>query len=158
MPISVGAKAPDFTLKQKTADGLQDVTLSSNFGKNPVVLVFFPAAFTGPCTEEMCDRGGGLGAAQGLGAVVYCVSTDSPFAQEAWAKQNGITLPILSDYDNKVVKAYDVEWPDLVGLGPSAARAAVVIGKDGIVKYSEQTAALKELPDFGKIKAALESA
>jgi len=158
MPISIGAKAPDFTPKQKTAEGVKDVTLGDSLGKNPVVLVFFPAAFTGVCTTEMCDKGGGLGAAQSLGATVYGISTDSPFAQEAWAKQNGITVPLLSDYNHAVVKAYDVELPDLIGLGPSAARAAVVIGKDGVVKYSEQTAAITELPDFGKIKAALESA
>ncbi|MHB8636304.1 MAG: redoxin domain-containing protein [Fimbriimonadaceae bacterium] len=158
MPISVGVKAPDFTLKQKTGDGVKDVTLADNFGKNPVVLVFFPAAFTGVCTTEMCDTGGGLGAAQNLGATVYGISTDSPFAQEAWAKQNGISITLLSDYNHAVVKAYDVELPDLIGLGPSAARAAVVIGRDGVVKYSEQTATISELPDFAKIKAALESA
>jgi peroxiredoxin len=158
MPISAGAKAPNFTLKQKTAEGLKDVTLSDHFGKEPVVLVFFPSAFTGVCTEEMCDMGGGLAAAQNLGAAVYGISTDSPFAQEGWAKAVGITLPLLSDYDHTVVREYDVEWPSFVGMGPSAARAAVVVGTDGLVKYSEQTPTLGELPDFDKIKAALTSA
>lgn len=105
----------------------------------------------------MCDRSGGISAAESLNAVVYGISTDSPFAQEAWAKQSGITAPLLSDYSHSVVKAYDVELPDLAGLGPSAARAAVVVGKDGLIKYSEQTAAISELPDFEKIKAALAS-
>lgn len=155
MPISVGARAPDFTLKQKTADGLQDVALSSYIGSSPVVLIFFPAAFTGACTTEMCDTGGGLGAAQSLGAVVLGISTDSPFSQEAWAKANGITIPLLSDYAHKVVKAYDVEFPDLAGLGPSAARAAIVIGLDGTVVHAEQTPAPSVLPDFEKIKAAV---
>ncbi|HLK13421.1 MAG TPA: redoxin domain-containing protein [Fimbriimonadaceae bacterium] len=158
MPISVGAKAPNFTLKQKTADGLKDVTLSDHAGNEPVVLVFFPSVYTGVCTDEMCDKGGGLAAAMGLGAAVYGISTDSPFAQEAWAKANGITIPLLSDYDHSVVRTYDVEWPSFVGIGPSAARAAVVIGRDGTVKYSEQTPTLGELPDFEKIKAALAGA
>lgn len=158
MPIPVGATAPDFTLKQKTAEGLKEVTLSSHIGQGPVVLVFFPAAFTSVCTTELCDTGGGLGAAQSLGATVFGISTDSPFAQEAWAKQNGITIPLLSDYAHRVVKAYGVELPDLAGLGPSSARAAVVVGKDGTVLYSEQTAAVSELPDFDKIKAALAGA
>ena len=85
-------------------------------------------------------------------------STDSPFAQEAWAKQHGITVPLLSDYSHSVVKAYDVELPDLIGLGPAAARAAVVVGSDGIVKYSEQTAAITGLPDFEKTKSVLAGA
>jgi peroxiredoxin len=158
MPIPAGVKAPDFTLKQKTPEGLKDVSLSSHLGRQAVVLLFFPAAFTGVCTDEMCDKSGGIGAAQNLNAVVYGISTDSPFAQEAWAKASGITAPLLSDYSHQVVKAYDVELPDLAGLGPSAARAAVVIGKDGFVKYSEQTAAVADLPDFEKVKAALASA
>jgi len=134
------------------------VTLSDHAGNEPVVLVFFPSVYTGVCTDEMCDKGGGLAAAMGLGAAVYGISTDSPFAQEAWAKANGITIPLLSDYDHSVVRTYDVEWPSFVGIGPSAARAAVVIGRDGTVKYSEQTPTLGELPDFEKIKAALAGA
>jgi len=158
MPISVGAKAPDFTLKRKTAEGLQDVKLSDHFGKEPVVLLFFPSVFTGPCTEEMCDRSGGLAAARKLGAAVYGISTDSPFGQEGWAKAAGIEVPLLSDYDHAVVKAYDVEFPNFAGIGPSAARAAIVVDKDGVVTYSVQTPSLGELPNFDEIKAALESA
>ena len=61
MPLSIGSKAPDFTLKTMTADGPKDVRLSDNFGKKQTVLLFFPAAFTGVCTQEMCDISGGLG-------------------------------------------------------------------------------------------------
>jgi glutaredoxin-dependent peroxiredoxin len=157
MPIAVGSKAPDFTLKSKTADGLKDVTLSANFGKKQTVLLFFPLAFTSVCTQEMCDTSGGLGDYEKLGAEVIAISVDSPFAQEAWAKQNKISLTLASDLNKQVIKAYDVVFPNLAGVGDTAARAAFVIGQDGTVKYAEQTPTPKDLPNFGAIKAALAS-
>jgi peroxiredoxin len=157
MPIAVGSKAPDFTLKSKTPDGLVDVTLSSNFGKANTVLVFFPAAFTGVCTTEFCDLTGGIAEYSKLNAEVYGVSTDSPFAQEAWAQASKINITLLSDYKHDVIKAYEVVWPDLIGLGPSAARAVVVIDNDGVVRYTEQTPTPGDMPDFDKLKAALQT-
>ena len=155
MPIAVGSKAPDFTLKSKAADGLKDVKLSDNFGKKQTVLLFFPAAFTGVCTTEMCDQTSGLGEYEKLGAQVYAISVDTPFAQEAWAQQNKIGVTLLSDLNKTTTRAYDVVFPNLAGIGDTAARAAFVIGKDGVVKYSEQTPTPKDLPNFGAIKAAL---
>ena len=134
MPIAVGSKAPDFTLKTKTADGPKDVKLSDNFGKTQTVLLFFPAAFTGVCTQEMCDTTAGLGEYDKLGATVYAISVDGPFAQEAWAKANGIKLTLLSDQNKTVIKDYDVVFPTLAGMYVTSARAAFVIGKDGVVK------------------------
>jgi glutaredoxin-dependent peroxiredoxin len=155
MPIPLGSKAPDFTLKTKTPDGLKDVTLSANFGKTQTVLVFFPLAYTGVCTQEMCDVSAGLDAYGAVNAQVYGISVDSPFAQEAWAKQNGIKVTLLSDLNKTVIKAYDVVFPMLAGVGDTAARAAFVIGKDGKVKYAEQTPTPKDLPNFAAVKAAL---
>jgi peroxiredoxin len=155
MPIAVGTKAPDFTLKTATADGLKDVTLSANFGKKQTVLLFFPLAFTGTCTQEMCDVSAGLGGYSGLNAEVFGVSVDSPFAQAAWAKQSKITVTLLSDLNKKVAAAYGVIFPGLAGIGDTSARAAFVIGTDGIVKYAEQTATPKDLPNFEAIKAAI---
>lgn len=157
MPIAVGSKAPDFTLKSKSADGLKDVRLSENFGQKQTVLLFFPLAFTSVCTQEMCDTSGGLGDYEKLGASVIAISVDSPFAQEAWAKQNRISLTLASDLNKQVIKAYDVVFPNLAGVGDTAARAAFVIGKDGVVKYAEQTPTPKDLPNFAAIKAALAS-
>jgi peroxiredoxin len=87
MALSVGTKAPDFTLKRKTADGVEDVNLSKNFGDKNTVLLFFPLAFTGVCTEEMCSVSQGIQSYADLNAEVYAVSVDSPFAQEAWAEK-----------------------------------------------------------------------
>lgn len=155
MPISIGTKAPDFTLKTKTAEGLKDIKLSDNFGKKQTVILFFPLAYTGVCTQEMCDVTGGLSSFTSLDAEVYAISVDSPFSQEAWAKQNAIKVTLLSDLNKTVTKAYQVLFPMLAGVGDTAARAAFVIGKDGVVKYAEQTPTPKDLPNLAAVKAAL---
>ena len=155
MPLPIGSKAPDFTLKSKTSDGLKDVQLSDNFGKKQTVLLFFPAVFTGVCTQEMCDISSGLAQYAELNAEVYGISVDNPFAQEAWAKQSGITVTLLSDLNKTVTRAYDVLFPNLIGMYETSARAAFVVGKDGLIKYSEQTPTPKDLPNFVAMQAAL---
>jgi peroxiredoxin len=155
MPISVGSKAPDFTLKSKQASGLVDVKLSNNFGKKNTVLLFFPAAFTSVCTEEMCDISAGLNSYSSLNADVIGISVDTPFSQEAWAQKEKINLTLASDLNKEVVRKYEVVFPMLAGIGDTAARAAFVIDKSGVVQYSEQTPSPKELPNFGKVKEAL---
>lgn len=155
MPIAVGTKAPDFTLKQKTSAGLVDVKLSANFGQKNTVILFFPLAFTGVCTQELCDITAGLGQYTGLNADVIGISVDSPFAQEAWANQHKIGIKIVSDLNKETTKAYDVLFPMLAGVGDTSARAAFVVGKDGVVHYSEKTATPKDLPNFEAVKQVL---
>lgn len=155
MPIAVGTKAPDFTLKSKNASGLADVKLSENFGKKNTVLLFFPLAFTGVCTQEMCDITAGLGQYSGLNADVIGISVDSPFAQEAWANQHKIGIKLVSDLNKTVTKAYDVVFPMLAGVGDTSARAAFVIDKAGQIVYAEQTPTPKDLPNFAAIKDCL---
>jgi peroxiredoxin len=153
--LKIGTGAPDFTLKSKTAQGLEDVKLSDNFGKRNTVLFFFPLAFTGVCTTEMCDVSGGISSYESLNAEVYGISIDSPFAQEAWATQEKISIKLLSDLNKTVIKAYDVVFPGLAGIGDTAARAAIVIDKNGTVIYAEQTPTPKDLPNFEAVKTAL---
>jgi peroxiredoxin len=155
MAIPTGTKAPEFSLKTKTAEGLQDIKLSDNFGRKNTVLLFVPLAFTGVCTKELCDVSAGLSAYESLNAQVIGISVDSPFAQEAWAQKESITIPLASDLNKEVAKAYDVLLPDLVGIGSASARAAFVIDKEGIIRYSEQTPTPLELPTFEAIKATL---
>ena len=155
MALSVGSVAPDFTLKSKNAEGLADVSLSAELAQGPVVLLFFPLAFTGVCTEEFCDVTQGIADFETLGARVIGISVDSPFAQEAWAKQEKITVTLVSDLNKETTNAYDVLFPGLAGIGDSSARAAFVIGQDGVIKYAEQTPSPKELPDLAAVKAAL---
>ena len=155
MAISVGTKAPDFTLKSKQASGLVDVKLSDNFGKKNTVLLFFPLAFTSVCTKEMCDITAGLNAYSGTGADVIGVSVDSPFAQEAWAQKEKIGITLASDLNKQAIKDYGVVFPMLAGVGDTAARAAFVVDKNGVIQYSEQTPTPKDLPNFDAVKAAL---
>src|SRR5437016_10994413 len=155
MAISIGTKAPDFTLKSKQASGLVDVKLSENLGKKNTVLLFFPAAFTGVWTKEMCDVSAGLNGYSSLNAEVIGISVDTPFAQEAWAQKEKINIKLASDLNKQVIKQYDVVFPMLAGVGDTAARAAIVIDKNGVVQYSEQTPTPKDLPDFAKVKETL---
>ena len=89
------------------------------------------------------------------GADVIGVSVDSPFAQEAWAQKEKITVTLVSDLNKVTTKAYAVEFPGLAGIGDTSARAAFIVDKDGVVQYAEQTATPKDLPNFDAIKAKL---
>ncbi len=155
MPLQKGTKAPDFTLKTKTSKGLKELKLSDHFGKKATVLLFFPAAFTSVCTEEMCHLDDNSLHSNLPNAEVWAISVDSPFAQEAWAIQNKMKVTLLSDFNKEVSKLYEVLLPDLAGLGPASARATFVIGKDGQICYSEQTPTPSELPNFEAIKKVL---
>jgi len=155
MAIKVGSQAPDFTLKSKSASGLVDIKLSNNFGKKNTVLLFFPAAFTGVCTAELCSISGGMNDYANLNADVIGISIDTPFAQDAWAQKEKITIPLASDLNKEVIKKYDVVFPMLAGVGDTAARAAFVIDKEGVVQYSEQTPTPKDLPNFDAVKSTL---
>lgn len=156
MAIATGTKAPDFTLKSKPVGGdPKEVKLSDNFGKKNTVVLFFPLAFTGVCTQEMCAVSAGLNAYEQLNADVIGISVDSPFTQEVWAQKEGITITLASDLNKTTAKAYGVLLDDLLGFGSTAARAAFVIDKDGVVQYSEQTPTPKDLPNFDAIKEAL---
>ena len=160
MALPVGTKAPDFTLSTKAADGPKQVTLSDHFGKGNTLLLFFPMAFTGTCTTEMCGVSMDLSAYSSLNATVYGISGDNPFAQEAWAQKERIAVPLLSDYEHHVARSYDVAYdsflPQLnLPMGGVPKRAVFVIDRDGVIQYSESNDDARELPDFDKIKARL---
>jgi peroxiredoxin len=160
MSLAVGTKAPDFTLSTKTADGPKQINLSDNFGTKNTLLLFFPMAFTGTCTTEMCEVSTGLNAYTNLNAAVFGISGDNPFAQEAWAQKEKITVPLLSDYEHKVAKAYDVMYdsflPQLnLGMAGVPKRSAFVIDKSGVIQYAESNDDARQLPNFDKIKAKL---
>ena len=160
MALPTGTKAPDFTLPTKTADGPKQVTLSQNFGKRNTLLLFFPMAFTGTCTTEMCGVSADLSAYSSLNATVYGISGDNPFAQEAWAQKEKITVPLLSDYEHKIARAYDVAYesflPELnLPMGGVPKRAVFIIDSSGIIQYSESDDDARALPNFEKVKARL---
>lgn len=159
MALKVGDKAPDFTLKSKNLTGdFKEISLSDYKGKN-VVLFFFPGAFTGVCTDEVCSITGGLKEYEDLGANVLGISVDSTFAQEGWTKQYGIKIPLLSDFNKEIIVKYGTIYPDGVFLGMNGVskRSVFVIDKEGKIKYSEILEDAGKLPDFEKIKGALKS-
>jgi peroxiredoxin len=162
MSIKTGDAAPDFTLSSKTAEGPVQATLSSHAGKENVLLLFFPMAFTGVCTQEFCDISNGLNAYTTLNAKVYGVSGDNPFAQEAWAAKEGIKVQLLSDYDHAVARSYGVAYdsflPEIgLGMGGVPKRSAFLIDKAGVVRYAEVKEDARELPDFSKILDTLKT-
>ena len=153
MPLTVGTQAPSFTLKSKNATGLADVVIPAA-GKT-TVLLFFPLAFTGVCTDEMCSVSQGL--ADYAGADVVGISVDSPFAQEAWAKANQISITLVSDLNKDAANAYGILFKGLAGIGDTSARAAFVVDKTGVIRYAEQTATPKDLPNFDAVKSTVAS-
>jgi peroxiredoxin len=160
MSIQVGDKAPDFTLVTKAADGPQLVKLSEIVGQSNIVLLFVPMAFTGVCTTELCDISNGISEFEALDAKVFGISGDNPFAQAAWAAKEGITIPLLSDYEHAVTKAYGVAYDQFLPaknliMGGVSKRSAFVIDKAGIVKYAEVKESPGDLPDFAAVKAVL---
>lgn len=156
MSIGVGDQAPDFTLKSKNADGLADISLGDYRGQKNVVLLFVPLAYTSVCTDELCSVSQGLDAYDSLNAQVLGISVDSPFAQEAWAKASGITIPLLSDFNKEVSAAYGSQFEDLLGFKGVAKRSAFVIDKNGVVQFASVSDDPKQVPDFEAIKACLE--
>ena len=162
MSIQVGDHAPDFTLVTKTAEGPQLVKLSEIVGQSNIVLLFVPMAFTGVCTAELCDISNGISAYDSLDAKVFGISGDNPFAQAAWAEKEGITIPLLSDYEHGTAKAYGVAYDQFLPaknliMGGVPKRSAFVIDKAGIVKYAEVKESPGDLPDFDAVKAALKA-
>jgi peroxiredoxin len=160
MALATGTKAPVFSLPTKTADGPKQIKLSENFGKKNTLLLFFPMAFTGTCTTEMCTMSNGLREYSDLNATVYGISGDNPFAQEAWAKKESITVPLLSDYEHKIAKEYDVMYDSFLpqmnlGMGGVPKRSAFIVDREGVIQYAESNDDARELPNFDKIKAKL---
>lgn len=160
MPLSIGTTAPDFALSTKTAEGPKLYRLSENFGQTNTVLLFFPMAFTGVCTEELCSVSQGLEEYAALRASVVGISGDNPFAQEAWAQKEGITIPLLSDYEHKVAADYGVAYASFLpqfnlGMGGVPQRSAFIVDKKGVIQYAETSEDPKQLPDFAAIKARL---
>ena len=155
MSLKIGDKAPDFTLFNQDGEA---VTLSSFKGKNVVVL-FFPAANTGACTTEMCTFRDQLKEYENLNAQLLGISVDTHFALKMFHEKNNYNFPLLSDFNKKVIKDYDVVLdvfvPGKFDYFNTAKRAAFVVDKNGNVKYFEILANVGGQPNFDAIKKAL---
>jgi peroxiredoxin len=151
MSVDVGSKAPDFTL---TNQDRQPVTLSQQRGK-PVVLAFFPAAFSSVCTKELCTFRDSLARLNAVKAQVYGISVDTFFTLKAFQEQQGLTFPLLSDFNKQAIRDYGVFNDDMIGLKGIAKRAVFVLDKDGIVRHREVLEDARNEPNYEKVFAAL---
>ncbi|MDP9348579.1 MAG: redoxin domain-containing protein [Gemmatimonadota bacterium] len=154
MPLMPGDQAPDVTLPAH--DGRQ-VRLSELWSQQPLVVLFFPLAFTSTCTEELCAVGSDLAAYQELDAQPVAVSVDSPFVLARFRAECGAEYPFLSDFNRQATEGFGVLRTDPVGPGLRNAsdRAAFVIGRDGTVRYTWHSPNPRLLPPFEEIKEAL---
>ena len=151
---SIGDMAPDFTL---TAQDKSSVSLSEMRGSR-VILAFYPAAFTGVCTKEMCAVSDGLASLESSGGSVLGISVDSPFSNAAFAEANGITFPLLSDVHREAVEAYGVALGDFVIPGYTVAQRSVfVVEADGSIGYAWVADNPGLEPDYDAVMAHCES-
>jgi glutaredoxin-dependent peroxiredoxin len=153
MTADVGSKAPDFTL---TDHERQPVTLSRQRGR-PVVLAFFPAAFSSVCTKELCTFRDSMARLNGAKAQVYGISVDTFFTLKAFHDQQQLTFPLLSDFNKQAIREYGVFNDDMIGLKGIARRAVFVIDTDGIVRHREILDDARKEPDYEKVFAAIEA-
>jgi peroxiredoxin len=153
MPADVGSKAPDFTLMNQDR---QPVTLSQQRGK-PVVLAFFPAAFSSVCEKELCTFRDSMAQLNRASAQVFGISVDTFFALKAFQDQQHLTFPLLSDFNKQVIRDYGVFNEDMIGLKGIAKRAVFVLDKDGIVRYSEVLEDARNEPSYQKVLDSLAS-
>src|SRR5690242_186414 len=147
MAVDVGSKAPDFTL---TNQDRQPVTLSGQKG-HPVVLAFFPAAFSGVCTKEMCTFRDSLAELNKAKAQVYGISVDTFFTLKAFQDQQKLNFPLLSDFNKQAIRDYGVFNEDMIGLKGIAKRAVFVIDKDGVVRHREVLEDARNEPNYQKV-------
>ena len=154
MAVEVGQTAPEFSLYDQD---LKERSLGEFKGKN-VVLAFFPGAFTGTCTTEMCALRDRADQFSSLNAQVLGIGVDSPFVQKAWADVNNLNFPVLSDFNRQVVNQYDVAFPNLAGLQGYivADRAVFVVDKEGVVRFKWLGPSLTSEPDYEELRQALE--
>jgi glutaredoxin-dependent peroxiredoxin len=153
MSTEIGTKAPDFTL---TNQDRQPVTLHELRGK-PVVLAFFPAAFSSVCQKELCTFRDSMSRLNETSAQVFGISVDTFFSLKAFADQQKFNFQLLSDFNKQVIRDYGVYNEDMIGLKGIAKRAVFVIDKEGTVRHREVLDDARNEPDYDRVFAALAS-
>ncbi len=152
MSVTVGGQAPDFTLPDQDR---QPVTASAQWAQGPVVLAFFPAAFSDHCTQELCTFRDSMAEFDRVSARVFGISVDAFFALKAWRDVSGFGFSLLSDFNKVVIRQYGVFNEDMIGLKGIAKRAVFVIDRGGIVRYAEILDDARNFPDYAKVRAAV---
>lgn len=151
MVIDVGSHAPDFTVPNQDRE---PVTLSAQRGR-PVVLAFFPAAFSSVCSQELCTFRDRLPALNRANAQVYGISVDTFFTLKAFQQDQRLTFPLLSDFNKQVIRDYGVFNEDMIGLKGIAKRAVFVLDREGVVRHREVLDDARNEPDYDKVFTTL---
>jgi glutaredoxin-dependent peroxiredoxin len=154
MAAEVGSAAPDFTLPNQDRE---PVTLSRHRGR-PVVLAFFPAAFSSVCEKELCTFRDSLAQLNRANAQVLGISVDTFFALKAFANQQHLTFPLLSDFNKQVIREYGVFNDDMIGLKGIAKRAVFVLDKHGVVRHREVLEDARNEPNYQQVYDAVAAA
>ena len=158
--VSVGDIAPDFTAPKTDSDGdIESFTLSEHLDEAPIVLAFFPAAFTGVCTTEMCTFRDQMANFDDVGATVYGISIDTPFTLSEFAEKNDLNFGLISDTNRNLIDAFDVEM-DFADLGvySVAKRSVFVVDADGEVTYEWVSDDPGVEPDYDAVEKAASEA
>ena len=154
MSINIGQRAPDFSLYNTDK---QEVKLSDLKGKN-VVMLFFPFAFTGTCTRELCGVRDSLSFYNDTNAAVFGISVDTPHSLRKYKEEQELNFPLLSDFNKEAMTAYDTMYETFsMGMRGVAKRSAFVIDKEGVIRYAEVLEDAGKIPDFEAIQACLRS-
>ncbi len=153
MALEIGTQAPDFKLFNTDK---KEVSLSDFKGKT-LIIHFYPAAFTGVCTAQMCSSRDDLASYNDMNAAVVGVSVDMPFSLAVFKQQNNINFDLLSDFNKRLIHDYDMYQVNFaVGLKGVAKRGVVVVDKNGVIQYTETTANPGVQVNFDALKAAVE--
>ena len=147
MAVAEGSKAPDFTLTNQDREA---VTLSKLRGR-PVVLAFFPAAFSGVCTKELCTFRDSMAQLGKADAQVFGISVDTFFALKAFQDQQKLTFPLLSDFNKTAMRDYGAFNEDMIGMHGIAKRATFVIDRDGVVRHAEVLEDARNEPNYDAV-------
>jgi peroxiredoxin len=151
MPADLGSMAPDFTL---TDQDRQPVTLSAQRGR-PVVLAFFPAAFSSVCVKQLCAFRDNMSRLNEAQAQVYGISVDTFFALKAFQDSQKFAFSLLSDFNKQVIRDYGVFNEDMIGLKGISKRAVFVLDKEGVVRHREVLDDARNEPNYEKVFEAL---
>lgn len=153
--LQAGTVAPDFTLHD--ADKKERKLSEFLAAGKKTILAFYPGAFTGTCTEELCTFRDMFADLQAMNAQLVAISVDGPFAQKAFAEKYDFKFPLLCDFKRKAIRDYDVVWEDLSGVKgyQSANRAIYILESSGRIAFSWVAPNPGVLPDFAEIKRCL---
>jgi peroxiredoxin len=155
MTVQAGDETPDFEAKVTDGDSVDDFRLADELGDGPVVLGFFPFAFTEVCENQMIDLKENLAALEDEGATVFGVSVDSPFALQRFHEDNGFGFPLVSDYNREAVEALGLTYDQLMGLEEPAKRSTLVLDDEGTVAWAWTTDDPGTKPDVAEIEGVV---